>query len=493
MSRKMTVGIDYTSRDYASIKQDMIAKLQEKIPEYTDTSETDAGIVLLECFAMGVDIVSFYLDNQANEAMLSTCEQRKSALNWCNILGYKPKPTTPARVKQVFVLNSASSTGTTTIPKGTVVKSVPKGSVDQTVYFTTEEDLVIPMGALGDEQDGSGNYLHQVSAMNGIPIDNEILGTSSGTKNQTFLLSYSPVVTDSIELDVLESNLQWARWTAVKDFSDSNALSRHYVVNILDNGVAQIQFGDGNTGKIPPSYISGIRASYLSGGGTRGNVTSNVLTQMHTSNSLVKSTFNPAPVYEEGTDMESIDSIKVNAPNYNRVKWGAFTYKDFEDIMPVLFEDVLYASAKGNANNIDDIDIFVMLKNAAELTEERKEEMLEELNDRKLVGVNEIHLIPMTVYSIDLVCSLIVDSSFVKEAVVNEVTAKINDYFKVGNFGISEDVSATDLESTVYNGVAGVRSFRVTSPADLLIDVSDGEVVELNSVTINATGGAGNE
>ena len=260
MSRKTTVGIDYTSRDYASIKQDMIDMLQRKIPEYTDTSETDAGIVLLECFAMGIDIVSFYLDNQANEAMLSTCEQRKSALNWCNILGYKPKPTTPARVKQVFVLNTPNSVATTTIPKGTVVKSAPGNGTDKILYFTTEEDLVLPIGAKGNEKDGNGEYIYQVSAKNGIPIENEILGTSSGSRNQTYLLAYSPVVKDSITIDVLESDLQWARWTEVKDFSDSNLLSRHYVVNILDNGVAHIRFGDGNTGKIPPVYTNGIRA-----------------------------------------------------------------------------------------------------------------------------------------------------------------------------------------------------------------------------------------
>lgn len=489
----MTVGIDYTSRDYASIKQDMIDMLQKKIPEYTDTSETDAGIVLLECFAMGVDIVSFYLDNQANEAMLSTCEQRKSALNWCNILGYKPKPTTPARVKQVFVLNNPNPVGTTTIPKGTVVKSAPKDSADKILYFTTEEDLVLPVGARGNEKDENGEYIYQVSAKNGIPIENEILGTSSGSKNQTFLLAYSPVVKDSITIDVLESDLQWARWTEVKDFSDSNLSSRHYVVNIFDNGVTQIRFGDGNTGKIPPVYSNGIRASYLSGGGSQGNVTDNVLTQMHTSNSLVAETFNPKPVFEKGEDLESLDSIKINAPNYNRVKWGAFTLKDFEDIMPVLFEDVLFTKAIKNASNIDDIDLYVMLKDNVELTKDRISYMGSILDDRKLVGINEIHIMPMTIHSIDLVCTLIVDGSFIKDAVAKEVRAKITDYFSVGKFSIGENVSITDLESSVYKEVSGVRSFRVTSPSDLIINVSDGEVVELNSVTLNSSGGASDE
>ena len=34
MSRSMTAGIDYTSRDYDSIREAMIAKLKEKIPEF---------------------------------------------------------------------------------------------------------------------------------------------------------------------------------------------------------------------------------------------------------------------------------------------------------------------------------------------------------------------------------------------------------------------------------------------------------------------------
>ena len=56
--RKPTQNIDYTSRDYEAYRELMLQKLREKIPEYTDTSQTDAGIVLLECLANGLDILS---------------------------------------------------------------------------------------------------------------------------------------------------------------------------------------------------------------------------------------------------------------------------------------------------------------------------------------------------------------------------------------------------------------------------------------------------
>ena len=67
MGRIATDGIDYTNRDYEAYKEMLIQNLQEKMPEYTDTRETDAGIVILECLANGLDILSMYNDAVANE------------------------------------------------------------------------------------------------------------------------------------------------------------------------------------------------------------------------------------------------------------------------------------------------------------------------------------------------------------------------------------------------------------------------------------------
>lgn len=488
MSREMTVGIDYTSRDYEGIKRDMIAKLQEKIPEYTDTSETDAGIVILECFAMGIDIVSFYQDIQANETMLYTCEQRKNALNWCRLLGYSPQPSTPARVEQVFVLGSANEIANTVIPKGTVVKTEASDDSQGYIYFTTEKDLTIPAGKFGDEKDDDGNYLYKVSCIHGTQITNEVLGTSTGAKNQVFPVMYFPVVTETIVVQVFEGD-SWVTWERVNDFGKSVKTSRHYMVNILDSNQAEIQFGDGNTGMIPPVTTNGIRISYINGGGSSANVSANTITVLHTSNPLVASTFNPEPVYQKGQDKESLMSIKVNAPNYNRVKWGAMTITDFEDLIKALYPEVLYCKAIENADYIDDIDIYIMLKDGVPFDEEKKEVMLAELEERKLVGVDRMNLMSMIEKEVDIVATLIVAENYSREKTTKAVEDYIKNYFAVGAFAISENVAITDLESDVYTNNNGVYVFRVTSPADLVIDVPVGQVVTLHSLTINASGG----
>ena len=486
MAREMTVGIDYTSRDYESIKQDMIAMLKRILPEYTDTSETDAGIVILECFAMGIDIVSFYQDIQANETMLYTCEQRRNALNWCRLLGYTPQSTTPAKVNQVFVLTNPNPYSTI-IPAGTVVKTEPSPTEEYT-YFTTEEDLIIPANKLGNEKDENGKYLYSVSAVHGTQITNEILGSSTGFANQSFRVVYYPVVSESIVVQVKEGD-SWVTWERVSNFNNSLKLSRHYVVNVLDSNQVEIQFGDGNTGKIPPVSSNGIRVSYMNGGGIEGNVVENSLVLMHTSNPLVASTFNPEKVYQLGRDKESLSSIKINASNYNRVKWGALTITDFKDLVLAIFKDVQYCTAVENEENIDDIDIYVMMKDGVPLSEEVKEQILKELNERKVVGVGVINLMPMIEYPLNIVASLVVADNYSREKMSEVVKKYITDYFSVGKFDVSEDVSITDLESKVFNNLNGVYSFRITSPSDLVLKIPVGQIVSLKSIELNISGG----
>lgn len=488
MSRIMTAGIDYTSRDYESLKQDMIAMLQQKMPEYTDTSETDAGIVLLECLAMGCDIVNFYLDAQANECFLATCEQRQNALMWCRMFGYSPQPTTPAHVMLVFQLQAVNQTKSTVIPKGTVAKTTPT-EAQNSILFTTETDLVIPANCYGTEQDEEGNYLYEVSAIHGTQIVREIIGTSNGQRNQSFALSYYPVVVESVVVEVFEDSERWIEWEAVENFADSNYLSRHYQLIIEDNNQAYIQFSDGNTGRIPPQYANGIRVSYINGGGTEGNVAAQKINLMHTSNSAIKSVINPEEVYIRGLDKESLTNIKINAPAYLRTRWGAMTVDDFSALVKLTFPEVLYADSQKHPTEIDDIIIYVMLRDGISLSEEKSQEIHDYLDDRKIAGVRNVIVQEMGIYYVDMKCVLVVEDDFVTSNVKKYVEDYLTNFFAVGALEVSEDISLTELEALVHNNIRGVHAFRIAQPDDLILDVPDGQVAELKSLLVNASGG----
>ena len=264
MSRIPTTNIDYTSKDYEAFRELLIQKLQEKMPEYTDTSETDAGIVILESLANGLDILSLYLDIIANDVILPTTQDRTLAIIMANCLGYIPYNQTASEYLQVFVLEEARNENTL-IPKGTVVTT--KESFDlATLQFETMDDLVIPSGCLGNETDGEGNYLYSVRIQNGTSIYQDVIGTSSGAPLQTFKLNYTNALIDSIELYINEGNGQ-ELWKRVNTFIECNETSRVYTANVDEFDVCTIEFGNGLRGKIPTSYPNGIIANYRIGGG----------------------------------------------------------------------------------------------------------------------------------------------------------------------------------------------------------------------------------
>lgn len=487
-NRATTIGIDYSSRDYESFRADMIRHLQAVLPTYTDTSQTDAGIVILEGLARALDVISYYVDREANEALLATAKQRKNALLWCNMFGYIPKSTTPSQVYQVFVLQNTQPTDFL-IPKGSVI-STPATQLSQPVYFTTMENLIIPANKKGNEKGAGGEYLYKVLCKQGQQITNEVLGTSNGKKNQTFNLSYYPVDISSMKLEVkYDANSAWIEWRQVKNFIDSNFASNHYLPYALDNDVVQVKFGDGNLGAIPPQYANGIRCSYMYGGGVVGNVRANTITSLVTNIPQISETFNPEEPNIKGTEKESLEEIKVNAPAYQLTRWGALTLTDFDAVIKEAFNTVLYTRTVRNPLDFDSLKIYLMMKDGHTITESEKREMLKELEVRKLAGMKNIELFPMEKNAIYIQASMVVEDNHVKSIVKKAVEEFAKKYFEVGKFSIGESVSVTQFEKAVYDNIDGVYSFRVTSPNTLVIKPTDSQVVTFNSITLNITGG----
>lgn len=211
MARTATNGIDYTDKDYESFRAKMLETLQKKMPEYTDLRESDAGVVIIELLAMGLDVLSMYQDIYANEAYITTAEQRENVMNWCSMLGYTPRFATSAKFEQIFELIGVQNTDVT-IPKGTVIKTSGT-SGEEEVYFETTKDLLIPRGKLGNEKSSDGNsYMYSVVVSQGLTISNELLGSSDESANQTYTLKTPKVIIDDTLEIFVNSGYGFEKW-----------------------------------------------------------------------------------------------------------------------------------------------------------------------------------------------------------------------------------------------------------------------------------------
>jgi len=462
MARKVLKNIDYATKDYEGFRSMMLDMLKEKMPEYTDDSQTDAGIVLLELLATGLDILSYYNDTYANEAILLTAQQRENIMKWCNVLSYVPKYATSAKFKQVFVL-SAVRDYDVAVPKGTLIKTSKE--IDA-IYFETLDDFIIPTGKLGNEKDGAGNYLYTVDVAQGIPQPNEIVGSSDGTASQVFTLKYPQTLVDeSLKVYVNEGNGS-VLWERVDSFIDSSANSLHYRVIVNNRNYVSIIFGDGIFGRIPVVHQEGIYATYRVGGGIVGNVSKNTITILDSTIAEVDSTFNPDVAYVLGEEGESIESLKVNAPNSFRTKWGALTYNDFSDILLSEFYETVFVSAYENEDNIRDIDLYVLTDNMTSESisfpvgfENRIDEFFDiNKGGRKIVGAEDVILLPPNILSIYLTATLTVYNGYSRSVIHEAIRNFLTDYFSVGNYDFNTDLSFTELASKCMNEVEGIKS-----------------------------------
>ena len=116
---KKNLPIKYTSRDFASIKQDLVDYAKRYYPDsYRDFSEAGFGSLMLDTVAYVGDILSFYLDYQANESLLSSAVEYDNVIRLARQLGYEfqPNPTSYGIVSLYILVpaNAASNAPDTT-------------------------------------------------------------------------------------------------------------------------------------------------------------------------------------------------------------------------------------------------------------------------------------------------------------------------------------------------------------------------------------------
>ena len=73
MASRKNIPIKYTSRDFDSIKESLVDYIKRYYPDtFQDFNTAGFGTIMVDTGAYIGDILSFYLDYQANESFLQT-------------------------------------------------------------------------------------------------------------------------------------------------------------------------------------------------------------------------------------------------------------------------------------------------------------------------------------------------------------------------------------------------------------------------------------
>jgi hypothetical protein len=331
MSNGSELRIDYTSKDYASLREAMLEVARERLPEWTDHSPNDLGVLMVELFAYMGDVLLHHQDRIAGESYLPTALERRSAVHLLRLIGYHLRPPRPSSA-DLTLLFDPDEPGPVTIPKGAMFEARPNGQTDSVTFRYERENLTVDPQSLPVYRTPEGDELRKLEPLPVIQVDGvvagEVVGSSDGSASQRMRLARTPLIDGTLELRV-DDGAGPRLWERKETLLYSLATDRHYEVVRDENDDAWIQFGDGRNGRPPERGRNNVTADYRIGGGSKGNVPERSITKAVTSIDGLEEVFN-ARAASGGQNAEAVPEAAARAPRLFRTMGRAVTAGDFE-------------------------------------------------------------------------------------------------------------------------------------------------------------------
>jgi hypothetical protein len=275
------IQIDYTSRDFSALKEDLISLIQSRTSSSWDPSDpSDLGSILVESFAYMGDIMSYYLDRVANETSVETAIKRETLLNFAALYGYKPSGPTPAVVDVTFTNISDVSID---LPIGTqVMAPLLYGPYTEIYFETTTAVIALAAGATITVTCKEGKTVNTdrpdlINPANNRPLPAS-LGTSDGSANQKITIIDTGIVDSSLFIYVGQGSA-FAPWSYVETLAEHSSTSLVFTTAQNSDGTLTVVFGDSINGAIPPTGQL-ISALYKVSTGLSGNITAGAVSEV---------------------------------------------------------------------------------------------------------------------------------------------------------------------------------------------------------------------
>jgi hypothetical protein len=332
MATTSAPAIDYTNIGYAALREAMLAQARVTLPEWTDQSDNELLVVLVDMIAHSADLTMYYQTRIASNLFPETADEPDAIVQLLRLIGYELRPPSPATV-DLWLTFAATVAAPFKIPAGS--RFTTTSVTGEQVAFESERDVLVTVADLETRPGGERAYLVPLGVVQGTSVTNEAIGTSNGMPNQRFTLRERPVIAGSVALFAAEPG-GVTRWRTVDTLANSSAADRDVLIQRSATGTAIVAFGDAVNGLVPAAGIP-LTASYRVGGGPQANVPAN---SVFTAGPLGPGLLAPADIIAVvntqaaagGAVAEDVDRARRLAPRLFRTQDRAVTLRDYEDL-----------------------------------------------------------------------------------------------------------------------------------------------------------------
>lgn len=486
------MAFDYASRDFTTIRNDLLARASRVFPEWTDRDSSDFGMLMVDLWAYSADVLHYYIDRAANEAFLSTATQRESLLALAALFDYTPG--TRSRASATVTLRNTSAEDIV---------------VPQYTSFLIDYDGVKRFAYTANSYTISANSTGTVVAYQGsIVFPAETLtSSSSGLIAQRYTLRNSGVVQSTVEIDVKENGVDPVRYRRVNRLGLSGANERVYSLTQTADGFTQVTFGNGVNGFVPP-INSVITAVYGSSDGAAGNVPINSVAGFVAVPSPYLSVVS-STAFTGGSDDETIVSLKANIPSAISAQDRAVTLNDFNNLalqvsgITKAFSAYTAApSASANASvtvyaHPDRSTDYLTTTDTSQTVPLSLRESVENyIQPRTLLGVEVVAQTTIDWTSVYVTATVHINERYIASWVMEDVTAALNSLFEFENVSFGQVLTLgeayrkiLDVEGVDY-AVISVFDTSSGGSAQNTISIAANRLPKKGAFNLSAVGGS---
>jgi len=297
---------DFTSMDFASMRDDLIRYAQQIFTEevWTDFNDSNEGTRLIELKSYATDLLSYNQNARVRETVVASLIRRQNFINASKTYDFVLKSAAPSTTVLEFGIDPAFTPF--------VLPSTFKVSDADQVIFQPDADVNVP---------GAATSI-QVAATQGDEQSNEALAFSNGETFQVYQLAQQPLIDDTLILTV-----NGVQWEQIVNFIEAGPTDEVYRIETDEDDITTIEFGDGVNGKVPP-ITQPIVATYKTGGGDQGNLPIGTITRLVSSLAGVNSVTNVTAA-TGGGPRQSLTSAKRLLPLSIKANQRAVTLQDY--------------------------------------------------------------------------------------------------------------------------------------------------------------------
>jgi hypothetical protein len=333
--------------DFDSIRNNLKTYLNSQ-SEFTDYNFEGSGLsVLLDILAYNTYYNSFYLNMVANEAFLDTAQIRQNILSQAKLINYVPaSPHAAEAMINIRVTPSTSENQTTDYIVLDKYTRLLGADIEGKSYpFVT-------LNSNTASKSGGSFFFPNVWIKQGEVITQQFLMSANNTTAK-FEIPSANVDTETITVTVQEStsNTYTEEYQLSQDITTVTSNSRTYFLEENENLNYTLQFGDGILGYRPKNGNI-IITTYVDTQGSEANDVSrfNVIDPvggLYTGNVRVTTVSNS----RTGADKESIEKVKLRAPQYYTAQNRCVTVRDYETILMKDYQHISAVSIWGGEDN----------------------------------------------------------------------------------------------------------------------------------------------